>query len=767
MNIDKLKLELFEASSNYIDTERKELIDKAINILLEKSDNQQNKFNKPFFQESIEVAIITTSVIGLGISAILSVLLFRAYETKEIDNKYIKLNFPENYSRQIIAILEGLLEANKLDSERVFGLKERKINENISKRSKKFAVNTDTYLTEQGEYFKHFYIAIGEDIRVVLLKLAYHYYKIKNIKEFNDEKRLITCREAKFLYAPMAHQLGLYNIKTLLEETAMKYLNSDIYLNIAKKLAETKNERETYISNFIKPLKKSINELGYKTSVKGRPKSIHSIWKKIQNQGVGLDKIYDLFAIRIILTGEFLNNQEEKSACWNIYSKITDTWTPNPNRLKDWVSAPKASGYESLHTTVIGPEGKWVEVQIRTSRMDEVAEKGSAAHWRYKEIKGQQGHSLWLEKLQNILENPEKENDQNLTAKAELYSDTIFVFTPTGEVRKFKAGATVLDFAYKVHSNLGNHCAGAIIKDKLVGIRHKLTNGDIVDIQTSNSQSPKKEWLEFVVSTHAKSRIKRTLKESEKEKIEEGKRILADIVSKFKSKFNKSDFEMGENKQNLLRKRFGLFKISDLFLQIQSQKISINPQFLYDIFIAPEELSYQNAIDKLVAKVEKSEENESDTKDFLLIDKNMSRIKYEFSKCCNPIPGDNIFAFVTATNGTKIHKTNCPNARELFKRFPYRIMKAAWKSDKSSTKFKAKLKIISEPKPGIVSQISETISKQYYTDLYAINIEESQKETFEGTIGVLINGTKHLDELIKNLRSIPGIMNVERVDKIY
>ena len=778
MNISQLKNQLYKLAKEYLDDERTILVDRAIDISQDKLEGLKNRFNKTFFEESIEVAIITTSVIGLGISAILSVLLFRAYEIGKINKEDIQKYFPDNFSHQIIIILNGLKESNKLDNESVFGLKESIFNskyQDLSKREKKFAKNINSYLSEQGEYFKNFYIVVSKDVRVVLLKLAFHYYKLQNIEKYSNQKRLLICREARFLYAPIAHQLGLYNIKTFLEEMAMKYLNSEDYRSIAQKLTETKHKREKYISDFLRPIKKIIYELDYQSIVKGRSKSIHSIWKKFNKQDVGLDEIFDLFAIRIILSDNFEDNKAEKLACWNVYSKITNIWTPNPKRLRDWISTPKTSGYESLHITVLSSEKKWVEVQIRTKRMDDIAEQGSAAHWRYKEVKGQKGHSKWLDKLQSILEVPKKadeiiQNQKKISLKniSEVKDtendDFVIVFTPKGEARKFIRGATVLDFAYKIHSKIGNHCTGAKIENKLVGIRHKLVSGNVIEIQTSNTQIPKVEWVDIVASQHAKTRIKRSLKEAEKEQIEHGKLILFNVVAKFRSKYNKADFDFDDKKVNILRKKFGVKRIADFYLQILSQKIIINVQLLYDVFVAPEELSYQNAIDKLISKVEKSKKEQSDSKDLLVIDKDAIRIKYEFAKCCNPIPGDKIFAFVTVEKGTKIHKKNCPNAKQLHNRYPYRVMNAVWKSTVVDAKFKTKLKIISVPKPGIVTQISDIISKQAFVDLYEINIENSQKETFEGIIGVLVGGTKYLDELIRKIKEISGMIAVQRID---
>ncbi len=773
----QLKQKLIDEVKSYIDEQRIVFIDNACNILAENFIDKKNEFGVSLVQESIEIAIIASKETGLGISSIISTLLFRPYLEGVIDDKFILNNFPEFIHSQVITIIKGIVEVNKLDNKSVFGLEQLNFKEkyqHLTKRSKKFAVDENTYLKEQGEYFKHFYITIGKDIRVLLLKFAYHYYKTLNIKDFDEKHRLILARESRYLYAPLAHQLGLYNIKTYLEETAMKYLNSDIYREIAEKLAQTKASRDKYIADFIEPIKKSIDELNLKTQIKGRPKSIHSIWNKMKKQGVGIDKIYDLFAVRVILTDNFDNVQQEKAACWNVYSKITDVWVPNPKRLRDWVSNPKSSGYESLHATVIGPEGKWVEVQIRTKRMDEIAEKGSAAHWKYKEVKENRISGIWLDEIKNIIQNQDTQVYKNATeddenkkaAKDELYSDTIYVFTPKGELKKLKSGATVLDFAYQIHTSVGDRCTGAKIKNKLVGIRHKLINGDIVEIITSSSQSPREEWLDIVVTNNARTRIKRALKFFENEKIEQGKQIFAEIIEKVKSKY-KTDFDFNDKKLNILRKKFGLTKIADFYLQIAENQLNINEDKIYEIFILPAKTNFENALEKLQSLIEISKsKKDNDTEDFLIIDQKLSNIKFEFAKCCNPIPGDNIFAFVTATKGTKIHKIDCKNAPDLFKNYPYRIIKAKWKHQETDTKFKAKLKLVSEQKPGIVNQISSVILKQPFIELYEINIKESQNQNYEGSIGVLVNGIKHLEQLINKLAAINGIISITRDDNL-
>lgn len=768
MEIDNNQKQLYAAAESYLDENRKLLLDKTIQIITNKLTETEKQKNISSLKRSIELAIIVTQEIGLGFSAILATLLYRVYAENNISIDEINRLFPENFAEQIINILKGLQEANKLDTKKIFGLKELDFSnkyEQLTKRAKKFATNEYSYLIKQGEYFKNYYLTVGKDIRVLLLKLAYHIFEVKHIDTFTDEQKQIIARQARYIYAPIAHQIGLYNIKTLLEEVAMQYLNTKIYHNIVEDLDKTESKREAYIKDFIAPIKKNITALGYSTNIKGRSKSIHSIWNKMKKQRVEIDKIYDIFAIRVILTDNFENVKDEKAACWNVYSKITDIWTPNPNRLRDWVSSPKPSGYESLHTTVIGPEGKWVEVQIRTQRMDNIAERGSAAHWKYKEVKGQNEHSSWLDKMYSILENPDDETINK--AKTELYSDIIFVFTPKGEAKKLTNNATVLDFAYKIHTKVGNKCTGAKINNKLVGIKHKLENGDTVEILTSNTQFPKNEWLEIASSTQTKGAIKRALNAFEKERINEGKQILKNVEEKVRNKYNKADFYLDDRKNNILRKKFGITKIDEFFIKIQKQEISISTQLLYDVFLQQkEETTVEKEIEKMQLRIDNQNVSSVKSKDCLTIDKNMTGIKYELAKCCNPIPGDNIFAFITATKGTKIHKINCPNAPDLFKNYSYRITNAKWKNIEFENKFKVKLKLIGDNNPGIVSQISTIIFKEPFVDLYSINVAEAEKPTFVGEIGLLVNGLKFLNELIIKLKAIQGIINVERIDKI-
>lgn len=778
MKENELKNNLFVAATAYLDEQRALLIEKVINYTENFYNENYNQLKVSFLKESIDVAIIVVRDIGLGFSAIVSVLLYRYFEYYENKRKEVLKQIPEIYSKQVNSILSGLVEVNELDNDKIFGILEKNYEQKetaLSKRAKKFAVSLEDYLCEQGAYFKNFFISKGKDIRVILLKLAYHLYKIKNIKKFEKFKQITTCREARYLYAPLAHQLGLYNVKTKLEETAMKYLNWQDYKKIAQKLSETKKSREKYIENFISPLKTTLQKIGLKTEIKGRPKSIHSIWNKMKKQKIGIDKIFDLFAIRIVILNDFNDLEQEKGGCWKVYSKLTDIWQPNPNRLKDWISAPKSSGYESLHTTVIGPENKWVEVQIRTKRMDDIAEKGTAAHWRYKQIKGNHDHKQWLQTIEKVLENPalsdsnlqlnlieNKKNEKKFSNK-KIEIPPVFAFTPAGELKKLKQNATILDFAYKLHSSLGDTCTGAIINNKHVGIKHKISNGDVIEVLTSKNQSPAIEWLDYVVSRQAKNRIKKALKKKkDRENIIEGKKILLDLFKNMKTKYKKIDFVVNDKKLNLLRNKFGYDRINNFYKDIKENKVDINAEFLYDFFIQAKENNYENVIKRLNEQITDAQQYSTKNKDLLLIDKNVSGIKYQFAKCCNPIAGDKIFAFVSATGGTKIHKINCPNARQLFSKYPYRVMPAIWKETENGQRFKVKIKIISEQKPGIVAKTSKIIENQPYVSLFDINMNKTENKTYEGVFGILVSNSKIVNELIGKLKQISGILSVLR-----
>lgn len=769
MNLQEKKLKLFEVAKNYLDTNRIEVLNNVIDQLEIRYHNKFNSINKNYLNEAFDLIEIISVNMGLGFSAMLSIFYYRAISENIETEENISKNIPKENKEQVFSIIKSLIILQKFDSEAVFCIKEQDYNQKeaaLSKRSKKFSKKYEDYLSEQGDLFRQFLMSASQDVRVILIKLAYQYYKILHIDSYNESKKFIICNEARYVFAPIAHQLGLYKLKTDMEETAMRILNSQTYQYIENVLAATKQEREKYICDFIEPIKKSLKELNIEAEVKGRPKSIHSIWKKILKQKVSIDKIYDLFAIRIILTNKFENIKQEKDMCWLVYSKITDVWRPNPNRLKDWVSAPKASGYESLHTTVIGPQGKWVEVQIRTQRMDEIAEKGDAAHWKYKEIRGKVEHQNWLSTIRQVLENP-FDLDEDDFIKKELYSDTIFVYTPKGELIKLKAGATVLDFAYRLHTEIGYKCSGAKIGNKLVGIRHVLKNGDIVDVTTSKNQIPRLEWLDIAITTHAKNRIKRALKQIEDEKIEQGKKIMVELFDIMKIKYKKADFELDNKIINQLRRKLNFDKINDFYLALANESIKIDENYLYKQFLEPQQTTYENIIKKLTEQIVDEHQTDKHSKsDVLEIDNSVSSIKFELAKCCNPIMGDSIFAYVSATSGTKIHKIDCPNAVDLITKHPYRILAARWKHNDSKQRFKAKIFVICQQTPGIIAKISEEISNAYSIDLYEINIKPTENKTYEGTMGVLVASVDFLNKLIERLKKIDGIISIKRQEKI-
>ena len=748
--------QLWKATKFYIDADRKIIVNNVLNFIEKEYDKRANALHISWFDEAIDMAIIVSRNIGLGLSAILSVLLFRAYQNKIVSDKKISDLVSEKFSKQVINILQGLQKVNSIDKKFALGitLEQLKSQDNseilISKE-------LDNFLSSQGEIFKNFFVAMGGDVRVTIILLAYHYFKVLNIDKYeNYDKKIQIALESRYLYAPLAHQLGLYQVKTLLEEQAMKNLNKRDYEQILQLLEDTEESREKYIKKFIEPVRKMLDEIGIKAKIKGRSKSIHSIWKKIKNKFVEIDGVFDLLAIRIIILNKYKTRKSEVYACWNVYSKITEVFEPMPDRLRDWITMPKSSGYESLHTTVRGPENRWVEVQIRTKRMDDIAENGDAAHWRYKEVKGDTGHLDWITAVKELLSNPLKADDE---VETQNFGKEIYVFTPKGELIQMPVNSTVLDFAYRIHSKIGDRCIGAKINGKMQGIRHKLKNADTVEILTSSTQRPTVEWLDIVVSNRTKARIRKSLKDALRDRINEGKENLANVVEKFREKYSKPNFQLDDKKLLQLRKKFGYQKISDFYLDIQDKSLIVSPEILYNLFVSSEELSAKEIIAKLLEQ--KSQETNKSTKDYLIIDKINSGIKYEFAKCCNPIPGDEIFAFVSATRGTKIHKVTCPNAKDLITKYPYRIMPALWKASAKTDKFKVKITIKTEKNNTIVAHISNIIVKQAYLDLLDF-VEKDTEQYKEYEITVKLNSTTILEEFLSKLRQIKGIYEVKR-----
>lgn len=608
-------------------------------------------------------------------------------------------------------------------------------------------------LNIQTENFIKLILTISPDITSILIKLAEMLHLLRNLKNEKEEIQFPTASVISTLYAPIAHRLGLYAIKTEMEDLSMKFLHAETYKEIAKKLEKTKDSRNSYIKSFIAPLKRALEKQKISCEIKGRPKSIHSIWNKMRTQGVDFEEVYDKFAIRVIIDSK---PENEKTDCWRVYSIITDWYKPNPHRLRDWISSPKSSGYESLHTTVIGPEQRWVEVQIRTVRMDEIAEKGHAAHWKYKEKKEGSG-SDWLTEMREALEKPEQlsdvEHDKN---KALLYTDEIFLFTPDGDLRKLRAGHTVLDFAFSIHSDIGETCTGAIVNEKIVSIKHCLKNGDHIKILTSKTQKPRYEWLEIVKSQRAKSKIKRALKSIDFKDSDIGKDILKHKLSQLKIVFNDVNI-------NNLAEQLGYKSSVDLYQAVGSGKFELNK--IKKAFTEINDETDKQKESKKAQSLEISEDSFTDSKDFLIIENNLQTIDYQLAKCCNPIPGDEIFGFVTVSKGTKIHKRNCSNARDMISRYPYRVIGAKWNTKSEISKFMAQIRITGRDNIGVTNSITEIISKEFKLNLRGITIHPRKDNQFEGVIVTTVNSKKQLDDLINRLRRIEDVMSVTRITK--
>ncbi|TZF83808.1 bifunctional (p)ppGpp synthetase/guanosine-3',5'-bis(diphosphate) 3'-pyrophosphohydrolase [Pedobacter sp. BS3] len=699
----------------------KRMIRRAFDMALDSHHDMRRKSGEPYIYHPIAVAQIAAEEIGLGTTSIVCALLHDVVEDTAIT-----------------------LE----DIEREFGKKVAKIIDGLTKISGVFGANSSL----QAENFRKMLLTLADDVRVILIKLADRLHNMRTMDYMPRDKQLKISSETVYLYAPLAHRLGLYAMKSELEDLAMKYMESETYKFIAYKLNEKKAERELYIKNFIGPIQEILQEQGLNAKVYGRPKSIHSIWNKMRKKGIPFEEVYDLFAIRIILDSTLEN---EKSDCWKAYSIVTDLYRPNPDRLRDWISSPKANGYESLHTTVMGPKGQWVEVQIRTARMNEIAEKGFAAHWKYKESTSDSGLDQWIQKVRELLGNPESNALDFLDDfKMNLFSDEIFIFTPKGALIQLPIDATALDFAFEIHSDLGARCIGAKVNHKLVPLSYKLQNGDQVEIITSNKQTPKEDWLNFVVTAKAKSRIKASLKEEKRRKAEDGKDILERKLKSLKITYN------SEN----LHKLATFFKLNstlDLFYGVATGAIDLKDLKDFQTSEKSVENRTPNTIEpnQLEGIINRVKAKDSDT---LLIGEDMQKIDYKLANCCNPIPGDDVFGFITVNDGIKIHRTNCPNAAKLMASYGYRIVKAKWTSQKELA-FLTGLRITGIDDVGLINKLTTVISNDFKVNMRSITVD-SDNGIFEGSIMVYVNDTQHLDNLIKKLKQVKGVTSVTRFD---
>lgn len=670
-----------------------------------------------------QTAMIVVDEIGLKRDAVLAILLHPS-----VSNGYVSIDeVREQFGDSVARILHGL--------ERIADL---------------YAKNP----VIESENFRNLLLSFAEDMRVILIMIADRVNLMRQIRVTeNTEAKMRVSEEAAYLYAPLAHKLGLYKLKSELEDLSLKYLEHDAYYMIKDKLNATKQARDAYISRFIEPIQKRLMDAGLRFHMKGRTKSIHSIWQKMKKQKCAFEGIYDLFAIRIILDSP---QDKEKMQCWQAYSIVTDMYQPNPKRLRDWLSVPKSNGYESLHITVLGPEQKWVEVQIRTERMDEIAERGVAAHWRYKGIKGESGLDEWLTNIRNILETSDdlQVMDQ---FKMDLYEDEVFVFTPKGDLFKFPKGATVLDFAYHIHSKIGSSCTGAKINNKIVTLREELHSGDQVEILTSSTQKPKQAWLNIVKTSRAKAKVRLALKETQ---VKEGQYAKEVIERKFKNR----KIEFDESTMARLIKKMGFKEVSDFYRQIADGELDTNE--VIDKYVELQSKEKSGAGDQPARSAEEFNFNAANemsvpNDDVLVIDRNLKGIDYQLARCCQPIYGDDVFGFVTVNGGIKIHRTDCPNAAELRKRFGYRIVKARW-SGKGSSKYSITLRVIGNDDIGIVNNLTSIISKDERLTLRSISID-SNDGLFRGNLVVMLEDTSRLESLIKRLRTVKGVKQVERI----
>lgn len=685
---------------------------------------QRNIFEMNPILHDLQTAIIVSSEIGMTRAAILAVMLHGCVQTGYCGTEDIRKDFGDD----VAGIIRGL---NKIDE--------------------LYAKNP----TIESENFRSLLLSFAEDMRVILIMIASRVNLMRQIKNCsNEEAKQRVSEEAAYLYAPLAHKLGLYVLKSELEDLSLKYLEKEAYYLIKEKLNATKKSRDEYIARFIGPINEKLTAAGLKFHMKGRTKSIHSIWQKMKKQKCGVEGIYDLFAIRIILDSAL---EREKMECWQVYSIITDMYQPNPKRLRDWLSIPKSNGYESLHITVLGPENKWVEVQIRTERMDEIAERGLAAHWRYKGIKsGQSGVDEWLNNIRSALEN---NDDMQLMDqfKMDLYEDEVFVFTPKGDLFKLPKGATVLDFAYAIHTNVGNRCIGARISNRNVPLRQTLTSGDQVEILTANNQTPKRDWLNFVSTGKAKSKIRLSLKEAQAKQAAYAKEILD-------RKFKNRKIEFDEPTLMHVIKKFGFKFVTDFYKSIADEVIDVNEVIETYLAIQKYDAGQSEHAPTISAEAynQQSEIEKKTTAhdDVLVIDQNLKGLDFSLAKCCQPIYGDDVFGFVTINGGIKIHRCDCPNAQEMRKRFGYRIVKARW-AGKRGSQYPITLKVIGNDDLGIVNNITSVISKEEKISLRSISID-SNDGLFSGTLTVMLDDTGKLEALIRKLKTIKGVKQVSR-----
>ncbi|MBD3627505.1 bifunctional (p)ppGpp synthetase/guanosine-3',5'-bis(diphosphate) 3'-pyrophosphohydrolase [Cyclobacterium sp.] len=705
------------------------LIKKAFNVASEAHKEMRRKSGEPYIYHPLEVALVCVEEIGLGTTSIISALLHDVVEDTDLE-----------------------LE----DIEKEFGTKVAQIIDGLTKIAGVFDYGT----SQQAENFRKMLITLSDDVRVILIKLADRLNNMRTLDAMPRHKQLKIASETKFLYAPLAHRLGLYSIKSELEDLHLKFMDQEAYGSIVKKIKDSRISRNKFIKTFIAPIESELEHQGFKFVIKGRPKSVFSIYNKMKSQNIPFEEVYDLFAIRIIIDTPYEN---EKADCWQVYSTVTDFYRPNPDRLRDWISTPRSNGYESLHTTVMSQTGQWVEVQIRTQRMDDIAERGYAAHWKYKEKENapeKAAGSLdeWITQVRTLLENNDGSAIEFMDDfRGNLFQEEVFVFTPKGDLKVLPFGATALDFAFEIHSEVGAKCIGAKVNQKLVSIGHKLKNGDQVEILTSNKQKPTEDWLKSVVTSRAKAKIKDALKEEKKGYMLDGKEIVQRKLKQMKIDFSsevveqlRAFFETKTTTEFYYKVGRGIIDPTAIktFRDFKQKKKSRKVPMMH----VTDEKSFTKEIKNL-----KGPEH-----DQLLIGEDMDVVDYVLAKCCNPIPGDDVFGFVTVNEGIKIHRTACPNALELLSNHGNRVIKARWTSQQQIA-FLAGLKIVGTDRVGLISDLTKVISNELKVNMRSITVD-SDSGIFEGSIKLYVHSTNHLENLIENLSKVPGVLKVSRFD---
>ena len=720
--------ELLECSAYTIPAVDKVSIKLAFEIASDAYRNVTSKDGKPFILYNIDIAIIAMKEIGLGPTSAICALLHGI----DLKSDYTIDTVENDFGGQVAEIIKGFNSISELRTERI---------------------------SFHYEAFRTLFLSMIDDMRVILLRLAHRLNDLRNL-DLLDEKKDQFIEEVKYLYVPIAHRLGLYKVKTEFEERIMKYEQPDIYKEISNKIEQTKAKREVYIQDFIRPIERELHANRFNFEIKWRTKSVPSIWAKMTRQKVEFNEVYDLFAVRIVIKGKL---KREKEDCWRVYSHITNIYTPNPKRLRDWISTPKASGYESLHTTVMGPNDKWIEVQIRSVRMDNDAEKGRAAHWQYKGVMKKKDTEDWLSQVRDILENPDQIiHDSSYKSGNIQHQESIFVFTPRGDLKQLPAGSTVLDFAFGIHTDIGAKCKGAKINNKVVPIRYVLKNGDKVDILTSNNQIPKLDWLSFVITEKARTRIKRHLKKEKYAEADIGKSILQRKFKNWKIKSN-------DDLINFLVKHYKLDAGIDLYYLVATEKIELaEVKKLLLKFVAsnvnnkPKEIQEKALEQKVPPSARNGNLEDKESNEIFYIGENLKNIDYRIAKCCNPIPGDKVFGFITTQGGITVHRNNCPNAKRLKERYEYRVLDIKWVTTGEDIFSVANLRITGQDELGVVGSITAVITNDLRVNIQSLNFQTMGKK-FVGKVSVSIKNNDHLDQLIHKINKVKGVDKVIRI----